>query len=144
MSEREEELRLLKPLTVESRGENASALLRQLPELMRELLRSDQPSMIDLRAIPLSSWDHERLHEVLGEGGVSAAVALDEGVTIEVSQSAIPGIWWLEHLDEEGNLIGQYIEVSYCPEALITAVEDVDDGLELLRARLFASDYLRG
>ncbi len=142
MSEREEELHLLKPLAVESRGENASALLHQLPELLRELLSSDQPSMLDLRAIPLSSWDHERLHEVLGEGGVSAAVASEEGVTIEVMQSAIPGIWWLDHLDEEGNLIGQYIEVSYCPEALITAVEDVADGLGLLRARLLTGDYL--
>lgn len=144
MSERDEELHLLRPLTVDSRGENATALLHQLPELLRALLDSDQPSVIDLRAIPLSSWDHERLQEVLGDGAVSAAVASEEGVTIEVMQSAIPGIWWLNHLDEEGNIIGQYIEVSYCPEALITAVEDVGEGLEMLRARLFAGEYLKG
>ncbi len=129
-------------LTVVSQGENAIALLHQLMELQQQLLKDDQPSVIDLRAMPLSRWDRERLRDLLGEGGVSAVVEDEEEGRLEVLQSAIGGIWWLQRLDDEDNVLGEFIEVSYCPEALLSAVEDVEDGLEVLRARLLASEYL--
>jgi hydrogenase-1 operon protein HyaF len=135
------EIHLLKGLKDPSQGENAYALLHEVVNLLQQLLSRDEPSHIDLRAIPFSRLDMALLAETLGEGGVYAEVA-DFGVT-RVRQTGIPGVWWVVHLDDEEQIIGEFLEVNYCPEVLITPTEDIRDGREALQARLFEVEMAR-
>lgn len=131
----------LQGLSNPSQGENAYALLHELVNLLHQLLSRDEPSHIDLRAIPLSQQDMTLLAETLGEGDVFAEVA-DFGLT-RVRQTGIPGVWWVVHLDDEEQVIAEFIEVNYCPEVLITPTEDIRDGREALQARLFEVEMAR-
>lgn len=123
---------------IASHDASADAVLRELKEMLRQLLEKDENSSIDLLALPLSSWDYDKLREVLGIGGIQAEVS--NGSQLLVEQTGIPGIWWISQFDEEGTVIGEFIEVNYCPEALIAPVEEVADGLSVLRARLLAEE----
>ncbi len=140
-NDEQNEVPFLQGLSNPSQGENAYALLHELVNLLHQLLSRDEPSHIDLRAIPLSQQDMTLLAETLGEGDVFAEVA-DFGLT-RVRQTGIPGVWWVVHLDDEEQVIAEFIEVNYCPEVLITPTEDIRDGREALQARLFEVEMAR-
>lgn len=133
--------RLLQKLKNPSQGGNGYAVLHELVELLQQLLIRDEPSHIDLRAIPLSQEDISLLEETLGEGEVFAEVG-GYGLT-RVRQTGVPGIWWVMHLDDEEHLIAEFIEINYCPEVLITPTEDIRDGRDALKARLFEVEMAR-
>lgn len=122
-------------------GGSGLALLHQVVALLKQLLTQDEPGHIDLRAIPLSAEDMALLAETLGEGGIFAEVR-DYGLT-RARQTGIPGVWWVVHLDDEEQLLAEFIEVNYCPEVLITPTEDIRDGREALKARLFEVEMAR-
>jgi len=128
-------IRFIQNLDNPSQGGNGRALLHEIVGLLQHLLSEDEPSHIDLREMPLNQDDMALLIETLGEGGIFAELA-DFGVT-RIRQTGIPGVWWVVHLDEEEQIIAEFIEINYCPEALITPVEDIRDGREALQARLF-------
>lgn len=134
-------IHLIKGLDHASHGDNAHALLHEIVKLLQQLLEADEPSHIDLQAIPLGQEDMEMLASALGEGEVSAEV-IDFGIT-QVRATGIPGVWWVVQMDESGQLIGEFIEINYCPEALIVVTEDIREGREALRARLFEADMRR-
>ena len=46
-------------------------------------------------------------------------------------------IWWVTHTDEAGQVISEFLEVSYCPEVLIAEMDTVSDGCNALKAHLF-------
>lgn len=141
MPDEQRNKRFLQSLKNPSRGENGYALLHELVELLKELLSRDEPGHIDLRAIPLNQQDMSILTEILGEGEVFAEVG-GYGLT-RVRQTGIPGIWWVVHLDDQEQLIAEFIEVNYCPEVLITPTEDIREGREALKARLFEVEMAR-
>ena len=131
----DDNVHLIDTLDHPSRGDNAHALLHEIVSLLEHLLEHDEPSHIDLQAIPLTTEDLELLAEVLGEGDINAEI-LDYGVT-RISASGIPGVWWVVQLDDNEQTIGQFIEINYCPEALIAEDEDIREGRDALKARLF-------
>jgi hypothetical protein len=134
----ENKVHLITTLDNVSRGDNAHALLHEIVKLLEQLLEHDEPSHIDLRAIPLGQEDMQMLAEVLGEGDINAEVL--EPANTRISATGIPGVWWVVQLDESEQLIGEFIEINYCPEALIAISEDIRDGREALKARLFQAD----
>lgn len=116
-------------------GGNAVAVLQELAELLDNLIRTDASAIINLGEIPLSDNDLQLLEETLGEGEIHAEVqALG---LIEVRETGIPGVWWISHFDERERVTGEFLEVSYCPEILISPQEEVKAGLSSLRAHLF-------
>lgn len=133
--------RFLRNLKDPSQGENGYVLLHEVVNLLQQLLSRDEPGHIDLGSLPLSSQDMSVLTETLGEGEVFAEV-VNYGHT-RVRQTGIPGVWWVVHLDEEEQIISEFIEVNYCPEVLITPTEDIRDGREALKARLFEVEMAR-
>lgn len=141
MANNDDNIHLISGLDNVSKGENAEALLHEIVKLLQQLLERDEPSHIDLQAIPLSDEDIELLSETLGEGDTDAEV-MDFGVT-RVTASGIPGVWWVLQMDEAGQTIGQFIEINYCPEVLIAQTEDIRDGREALQARLFQAGMER-
>jgi len=121
-------------------GENAQALLHEIVELLKGLLEKEEPGSIDLRTLPLSRQDYESLYETLGEGVISAEIQ-NLGVT-QVRQTGVAGVWWITHYNEEGDVIGEFIEVAYCPEGLIVDVDSVQESVDALQARLMEQEYL--
>lgn len=121
-----------------SSGENAYALLYEIVDCLQILLSDGQPSRIDLAAIPMSDDDLELLQENLGEGPIMAEVMEEEGDgVLRISETGIPGVWWLQELDEEEQLQTEYIEINTIPEALQVDAELINDGRDALQARLF-------
>lgn len=116
-------------------GVAARGLLHELVLLLQKLVEHDEPSHIDLTAMELGDEDYALLRETLGEGMISAEVLNFGRVT--VMECGYAGVWWVTHMDDEGQMLSEFIEVSYCPEVLIADSETVEDGFNALKARLF-------
>ncbi len=116
-------------------GEGGHRLLNELLELLHRLIESDEPSHIDLLAMELDEEDYELLRGTLGEGEIMAQVS--NFGRVSVMESGYPGVWWVTHMDDDGQVLSDFLEVSYCPEVLIVETEVVEDGFNALKARLF-------
>lgn len=114
---------------------NARAVLREVENLLQKLLEEGEESSIDLSGLPLTPEDYDLLEETLGEGEVVAEVH-SLGPT-RIHETGIPGVWWVTHYNDEDEVLAEFIEVAWCPEILLAPEDDVKDGLEALRARLF-------
>lgn len=125
-------------VTDKAQAENARALLRELENYLQRLLESGETARIDLAGLPLNPADYELLEQVLGHGEVIATV--DSLGVSEISDTAIPGIWRIEHYNSEEALVAEFIEVTRCPDLLLTQPEEMKDGLSLLHEAIARSD----
>lgn len=119
----------------------ARNLLHELVELLRKLVEEDEPSHIDLTAMELGEDDYALLRETLGEGDILAQVT--NFGRVSVMECGYAGIWWVTHMDDEEQVLSDFLEVSYCPEVLIAEAEMVEDGFNALKAQLFEMDIVR-
>ena len=115
---------------------NASPVLHEIKHALTQLLDNDTPSIIDLGAIPFAPGDERILDEVLGTGEVHAVLSLIG--ESHVCETAIPGVWRIDHLDDSGEQQSRFIEITFLPEILKTQREDAERGLETLAERLGA------
>lgn len=119
---------------------NGLAVLKEIVNLLRQLVETGQGGSVDLSRVALSDEDYDLLDDALGEGEISAEMNL--GAT-EVLASGVPGVWWITHYNAEDDVMAQFIEVAYCPEVLQVARDDVKEGCDALQARLF-EEHLSG
>ena len=113
------------------RTENLRPLLQQIEQALQELVDDGSATVIDLAAMPFSSQDEEDLREHLGKGEVSAS--LDAFGPTHVQETALPGVWLVEHKDAESRRLTLHLEVTRIPEILVTPEEDIAEGLQLLK-----------
>jgi hydrogenase-1 operon protein HyaF len=113
------------------RTENLKPLLKQLEQALADLSERGQAGVIDLGAMPFSTQDEEDLRALLGRGEVTATLAAF-GPTV-VEETAIPGIWLVEHKDVEERRLTLHIEITRIPEILVVPAEDLAEGLAALR-----------
>jgi hydrogenase-1 operon protein HyaF len=113
---------------------NAAPLLHEIKHALDELLKNGTESVIDLGAIPFVPGDERILSDVLGEGEVQATLTV-LGQS-HVRETGIPGVWRVDHLDENGEIQSRFIEITFMPEILRTQREDAQQGLETLKQRL--------
>lgn len=118
-------------------GPGVSALLYEIADGVERLAADGETGAIDLGSLPLSPADREHLQRMLGAGEVEATLKVD-GLS-HVRETGIPGVWWIEHRDPRGGLIAELIEFTRIPEILCAAVEDLDRGASVLRARIAGS-----
>jgi hydrogenase-1 operon protein HyaF len=106
-------------------------LLRELDGNLQLLLSQGQNSIIDLRALPPLGVDgYQLLRDVLGEGEVNATIT-SFGRSL-IQETAISGIWWVSHYNQDDELLTEFIEVCYFPEVLKTQKDDVAIGVKKL------------
>lgn len=111
---------------VAPRSGNAKALLREMHSLLTALAAGEAGGSIDLRALPLTPADLDELRTVLGAGAVDARVeALGEST---VRETRFPGIWWVTHCNEAGEVVAELIEICAVPAILTAPAEDIRDG----------------
>lgn len=72
--------------------------------------------LFDLAA--LGAEEVALVSEVLGAGEVRAVAALPDGVTAQVQESALAGLWRVRFTDAEGRLIADYAEISAIPQVV--------------------------
>jgi hydrogenase-1 operon protein HyaF len=111
---------------------NLRPLLLQVEHALRELRDGGEGTVIDLSAMPFSDQDEQDLRRVLGEGEVSARINAF-GPTM-IQETAIPGVWLVEHQDVEEKRLMLHVEVTRIPAMLVTPADDIDDGIEAMAA----------
>jgi len=117
---------------------NASPLLHEIKHALAQLIEDGSENIIDLGAIPFAPGDDRILEDILGTGEVHAVLSL-QGES-HVRETAIPGVWRVDHLDEKGEQQSRFIEITFMPDILKTQREDAERGLETLAERLATLD----
>ena len=74
-------------------------------------------------AMPFAPGEEDRLREILGGGEVSATLNVLGRSTVE--ETAIAGVWWVEHRNALGESLGKTLEITRMPEILFSQPEDV-------------------
>lgn len=119
------------PIAVD-RG-NVEPILNEVAHALDRLLDEQEPTVIDLASLPFGPGELERLEERLGTGELAAELsALGES---RIRETAYPGVWWLEHRNTDGEVVGRYIEITRVPEILLSQDADIQAG----RAQLVAA-----
>lgn len=113
---------------------NALPVLHEIRAMLAELVDKGRPDAIDLRSLPMLPGDHTRLRDVLGRGEVRATI--DALGASEVYETGIHGVWWVTHRNLDGDTTGEFIEVTWVPEILMTSRTDATYGLRKLRDRI--------
>lgn len=113
---------------------NVLPLLHEIRHALGKWLESGDPTVIDLRAIPMAPGEEDELLARLGSGEIHARLsALGDS---EIVETAYPGVWLVTHRNTAGETIGKYIEVCDIPQILKAPQEDVRAGLQRLQTEL--------
>ena len=115
--------------------ENVRAMLHEIESLLEDLLATGQTSAIDIRSLPLMPGDYDALESALGTGEISAEFEGGSGPTV-IAETGIPGVWWVTHYNDEGEIAAEFIEITRIPEILLSQDDDIQDGLKGLSERL--------
>jgi hydrogenase-1 operon protein HyaF len=109
---------------------NLLPLLHEIRHALARWLDNGDTHAIDLRSIPMSPGEEQRLLELLGDGEVRASLsALGSS---EIVETAFPGVWLVSHYDDDDTLVGQLIEICQIPEILKSQTEDAAMALHRL------------
>lgn len=127
-------IRIEPPPAVGGVGGGVAAILSELVTLLERLSDSQESAAIDLRSLPMSVDDLARLRLALGEGEVRAT--LDAEGLSAIRETRVPGVWWVEHRDRHGELMAELIEVTRMPKILMSASDEIEMGVSLLREQL--------
>jgi hydrogenase-1 operon protein HyaF len=99
-----------------ARSPQAAALLPQLADALQRQVASAQGRLFDIT--DYAPGDLELLTEVLGQGEVSGAAALPDGVVAEIREATVAGLWRVRFRDAAGRIGADYLEVGAIPEIM--------------------------
>ncbi len=117
-------------------GGGVTAILAELASLLERFAANREPAAIDLRSLPMSPQDRAALQRALGEGEVRATFEAAGASTVR--ETSIAGVWWIEHRNQEGELIAELLEVARVPEILTRPLDEIAAGEYALRLRIAA------
>jgi HupH hydrogenase expression protein, C-terminal conserved region len=115
-------------------GGGLIAILRELSEMLERLAEYDETAAIDLRSLPFSRSDYQSLREFLGTGEVEVTLNVDG--QSRVRETNFPGVWWVEHRNQEDELLAELLEITNIPEIIVTENDEVAKSASRLRERL--------
>ena len=110
------------------------AILQELQTMLETLLETGDQNYVDIRSIPLMPGEMENLKQILGSGEVDAIISA-LGPT-HVTETSIPGIWWVTHKNAADEIISEFIEVTDLPEILKTQHHDLHAAPDRFKQRL--------
>lgn len=110
---------------------NVIPLLNEIIHALDRLLADDEPTVIDLASLPFAPGELDDLEQALGSGELTAELdALGKSL---IRETAYPGVWWVEHRNTAGEVVGRYIEITRSPEILMSQDADIGAGRARLR-----------
>jgi hydrogenase-1 operon protein HyaF len=111
-------------------------VLHEIHTALVAMEASGKTHAIDLRQLPrMSAEVYQALRDALSRGEVSAEV--DAQIKIEVAETQYPGVWWVRHLNERGEITTEIIEITVMPAILKPHHVDLGAGMKKL------GEYLR-
>jgi hydrogenase-1 operon protein HyaF len=113
---------------------NVTPLLHEVRHALQGLLECGQETVIDLRSLPMGPGEEEQIVEQLGRGEVQ--VRLSALGPSEIIESRYPGVWLVTHRNNDGDVIGKFIEICAIPRLVTAQNEDIHAGLQQLGAQL--------
>lgn len=115
-------------------GSGARAILREIESMLENLLTNNEEGVIDLKTIPITHDEYQQLQYMLGEGEIKATLhTLGKSI---VRETAIAGVWWTIHYNEDDSVIADMIEVTLIPAILMSDRGDIENSLVELRERV--------
>ena len=102
---------------------NVKPLLHEIKHALDNLIETGQPTIIDLRSIPLAPGEEDKILSTLGLGEVQAK--LDALGLSEIIETQYTGVWIVTHYNDEDQIISRFIEVTTMPEILCSQTEDI-------------------
>jgi len=121
-------------VSVEQATGNVVPLLHEIRHALERLADTGEPTVIDLRSMPLAPGEEDELETTLGEGEVMANMnALGPSV---IRETAIPGVWLVTHRNANDEIVGRYIEITKMPAILESQDADILRGIAELGERL--------
>tara|TARA_R110002167_G_scaffold25986_7_gene89673 strand:+ start:291 stop:722 length:432 start_codon:yes stop_codon:yes gene_type:complete len=102
---------------------NIVPLLHEIRHALITLLDSNAETVIDLRRLPLSPEEEEKLETFLGTGEVKADISALGDTTI--LESRYSGVWLETHYNEASEVMGKYICVARVPAIVLAQPEDM-------------------
>lgn len=113
---------------------NVSPLLSEIGHALTRLAATGEPTVIDLRGIPMAPGEEDRIVEFLGRGEIEATLhALGPS---ELLETAYPGVWLVTHFNEADEIMAKFVEVATVPALLITPEDDLHDSAQRLTGAL--------
>lgn len=113
---------------------NVLPLLHEVKHALQNLLDNGETAIIDLRSIPLAPGEEDKIIVALGEGEVKAQLnALGPSEIIETQYA---GVWLVTHFNDEKDIIGRFIEVTFMPDILKSQAEDINIAYNELALKL--------
>ena len=117
-------------VTVETPTGNVAPLLNEVRHALQRLLDTGEPTVIDLRSLPLAPGELQTLQDTLGEGEVTATLdALGPSV---LQETAIAGVWFVTHRNANDEITGRYLEIVRVPAILEAQDVDMQQGIAAL------------
>jgi len=117
---------------------NVHPILNEVVHALDRLLADGEPTVIDLASLPFGPGELDDLEQQLGTGELTAE--LDALGHSRIRETAYPGVWWLEHGNTAGEIVGRYLEITRVPEILMSQAADVAAGRARLGDLLAAAD----
>ena len=115
-------------------GGGVQAILAEIVAMLENLATSGAGGQIDIRSVPLSPTELDTLKYTLGKG--EATIELSLGGPSRCEETAFPGVWWVRHMNPEGDVVAELIEVAEVPNILAYDDDELLDGIESLSLRL--------
>lgn len=116
---------------------NDILILHEIKHALARLLETGETTTIDLRSIPMAPGEEAKIEAMLGEGEISVKLnALGPSSLIETN---IKGVWLIVHYNNEDEVLGKFIEITYVPSLITSPQEDVENSLAELNEKLEAS-----
>ena len=116
---------------------NVMPLLHEVKHAMGRLINQNETSVIDLRSIPLAPGEEDKILNLLGQGEIQSQ--LNALGLSEIIETQYAGVWIVTHYNDEDDIIGRFIEVTFIPEILRSQEEDVLESYKHL-AEMLASN----
>jgi hydrogenase-1 operon protein HyaF len=114
---------------------NVAPLLNEIRHAIQRLIDAGESTAIDVMSLPITPHELASLEETLGDGEVRAELdALGES---SIRETAVAGVWIVEHRNGDGELVAKHIEIARVPDILCSQREDIVAGLSRL-SRQFA------
>jgi HupH hydrogenase expression protein, C-terminal conserved region len=115
-------------------GGGLIAILREISEMLERLAQYDESGAIDLRSLPFSLADYQRLRESLGSGEVEITLNVD-GIS-RLRETGFAGVWWVEHRNAQDELVAELLEITHIPEIVVTERDEIAKSAGRLRDHL--------
>ncbi|MCK4708932.1 MAG: hydrogenase accessory protein HupE [Gammaproteobacteria bacterium] len=114
--------------------ENVRALLTEISSMLSALINDDKTDIIDLHSLPLLIGEHDAIKTILGQGEIQAS--LDSLGSSTIYETALSGVWWISHHNENGDCIAETIEITTIPKILESQQADIEIAQQALKEQL--------